>query len=189
MKKEKRKTKIINKRFQFKYLFQILTLELFFVIITIIFTIVFNILLLNSPYLVSNYWLWISIYSFLIFAVGALLLIKKGIDFSHRIAGPIYKLRKAMEKLLMGNTEQKVRFRKNDEWHEIAILFNKIVGKINADLGLYQEKLIEILKTIEEIEKNIESIPESENKRKIKKMINDLKTKCLLDEKNKEIKL
>lgn len=46
---------------------------------------------------------------------------------SHRTAGPLYRLAKAMEKVGRGDLSVKVIFRKNDEIYEVAETFNHMV--------------------------------------------------------------
>ena len=51
------------------------------------------------------------------------------IFYTHRIAGPAYKLRQSLEKLARGETAEKISFRKNDEFQKLAEAFNSIVEK------------------------------------------------------------
>lgn len=49
------------------------------------------------------------------------------IFISHRTAGPMYHLIKAMKKVEKGDLSVKIKFRKNDEIHAVAESFNKMV--------------------------------------------------------------
>ena len=51
--------------------------------------------------------------------------------YTHRIAGPVYKLRQSLEKLARGETVEKVSFRRNDEFQKLAEAFNNVVKKMN----------------------------------------------------------
>jgi sensor histidine kinase YesM len=51
---------------------------------------------------------------------------------SHRIAGPLYKLKKSMEEFAKGNLDQKITFRKNDHFVELQDTFNDMVNSVNA---------------------------------------------------------
>jgi len=46
---------------------------------------------------------------------------------SHRTAGPLYRLAKAMEKVGKGDLSVRVTFRKSDEVYEVAETFNQMV--------------------------------------------------------------
>jgi len=48
------------------------------------------------------------------------------LKFSHRMAGPIYRLRQEMKKLSKGEGVQKLRFRDRDHWPELAEDFNRL---------------------------------------------------------------
>ena len=43
-----------------------------------------------------------------------------GLVYSHRIAGPIYNLKKALREVRRGNLQRRVRFRTKDEFHDLA---------------------------------------------------------------------
>ena len=62
--------------------------------------------------------------------IGSLVLLPfvlyDALKITHRIAGPIYRLRKAMGKILAGETVGAVRFRDGDYFHEIAEEFNRV---------------------------------------------------------------
>jgi sensor histidine kinase YesM len=50
-----------------------------------------------------------------------------GLYLSHRVAGPIYRLRKHMVELAEGKTNRDVNFRTNDFFPELAEAFNQFV--------------------------------------------------------------
>ncbi|MEW6056664.1 MAG: HAMP domain-containing protein [Bdellovibrionota bacterium] len=49
------------------------------------------------------------------------------IFLSHRIAGPLYKLRRSMEEVTRGNLDQRISFRKNDHFFEMQDAFNDMI--------------------------------------------------------------
>lgn len=53
-----------------------------------------------------------------------------GLVVSHRIAGPLYKLRKHMDDVASGYTSQDVYFRKRDYFPEIADGFNRVMARL-----------------------------------------------------------
>ncbi len=50
---------------------------------------------------------------------------------SHRIAGPLYKLRKSMDELGKGNLDLRITFRKNDHFVELQDTFNDMVQNLS----------------------------------------------------------
>lgn len=54
------------------------------------------------------------------------------IFLSHRIAGPLYKLRKALADVARGNLDQKIVFRKNDHFMELQDQFNDMVQHLSV---------------------------------------------------------
>jgi nitrate/nitrite-specific signal transduction histidine kinase len=55
-----------------------------------------------------------------------------GILFSHRVAGPLYKLKTAFERVKMGEHQLRIYFRKYDEFQEVAQSFNKMLDQIQG---------------------------------------------------------
>jgi methyl-accepting chemotaxis protein len=58
-----------------------------------------------------------------------------GILVSHRSAGPILRLKRAITLAGSGDLDARVRFRKDDEFTEIANAFNSMMESISAKLG------------------------------------------------------
>jgi methyl-accepting chemotaxis protein len=54
---------------------------------------------------------------------------------SHRTAGPLYHLRRAMERVGKGDLSVHIQFRNNDEIHDVAESFNKMVEGLRARFG------------------------------------------------------
>lgn len=54
---------------------------------------------------------------------------------SHRTAGPLYHLRRAMERVGKGDLSVRIQFRNNDEIHDVAESFNKMVEGLRAKYG------------------------------------------------------
>ena len=52
------------------------------------------------------------------------------IFISHRIAGPLYRLKQFMEKIENGDYSVTLKFRKNDAIHDVADSFNRMVAGI-----------------------------------------------------------
>ena len=74
------------------------------------------------------------------------------LKFSNRMVGPIYRFRREMKKLTKGEGVQKLRFREQDHWPELAEEFNRLAEKVirnRRSLRQYEEKCAEVVtKTI-----------------------------------------
>jgi hypothetical protein len=58
------------------------------------------------------------------------------IKISHRFAGPIFSLRRAMREVAEGKPPRKLKFRNGDFWHELSEDFNAVLvraGFLNCD--------------------------------------------------------
>ncbi|MBW2645608.1 MAG: hypothetical protein JRE23_05440 [Deltaproteobacteria bacterium] len=54
--------------------------------------------------------------------IGVLVII-----FSHRIVGPIYRVKRALDDLIAGKDVQEIRFRENDEFQSLVPRINKVI--------------------------------------------------------------
>ena len=54
--------------------------------------------------------------------------------YSHRLAGPVVKLKKSLEKIRAGNYEEKIVFRKNDEFQELAEVINRLQAQLKESV-------------------------------------------------------
>lgn len=72
-----------------------------------------------------------------LFLLGILQMLFLGITFmlsiflSHRIAGPLYKLRRSMEEVAKGNFDLRINFRKNDHFIEMQDTFNDMIQHLS----------------------------------------------------------
>ena len=64
---------------------------------------------------------------------------------SHKIAGPLYKLREYLRQVQSGQLNEKIYFRKGDNFHEIAKDYNLAIEAINRSM-IKKDKGIEELK-------------------------------------------
>ncbi|HEC79131.1 MAG TPA: HAMP domain-containing protein [candidate division WOR-3 bacterium] len=60
------------------------------------------------------------------------------IFISHRTAGPLYSLKKAMEQVGEGDLSVRLKFRKNDEIHDVAESFNRMVDGLRKKFGNFK---------------------------------------------------
>lgn len=148
----KRRQYIVDKKFQFKYLFYILTMMVSTVIIVsfTIFFVIWEKLIKELFYIpdaakrLSN--IFISTSEILILPIVILLVIFSiiAILFSHKIAGPIYRVEKIAEELKNGNLNINVRFRKGDELHHLADALNNMISGIKSLIST-DKKIIDSL--------------------------------------------
>ncbi len=68
----------------------------------------------------------LGIFSFIFLIITTLI----GVVFSHRVAGPLYKLNLVITKIKEGNLEERAKFRPNDEFIETANNFNEMLDTI-----------------------------------------------------------
>jgi hypothetical protein len=53
------------------------------------------------------------------------------IKLSHRFAGPVYALRRALREIAQGEKPRKLKFRKRDFWHGLADEYNAVLVKFD----------------------------------------------------------
>lgn len=93
---------------------------------------------------------WIIIPGFFLLMVQVLLLT---IFFSHKLAGPVYRLEVAMNRVLDGDYTEEVRLRDGDQLKNLAELFNEVI----SHSGSVMRELVEA-KTEEEKRKILEKV-------------------------------
>ena len=54
------------------------------------------------------------------------------IKLSHRFAGPIFNLRRAIRKVADGEAPRKLKFRQGDFWQDLAEDYNEMLSKLGA---------------------------------------------------------
>lgn len=54
------------------------------------------------------------------------------IKLSHRFAGPIFALRRAIRNVASGEPARKIKFRKKDFWHDLAEDYNTMLARLGA---------------------------------------------------------
>jgi hypothetical protein len=75
-------------------------------------------------------------------AAGVLMLpviVFDALQIANRFAGPIYRLRRSIRALSMGEHVQPVQFRDSDFWHEVAQEFNQLIAYVDG-LNVEQPK-------------------------------------------------
>jgi hypothetical protein len=93
--------------------------------------------------------LWWSQGPFLLVMVFLLpVFVMDAIKMSHRFAGPIFSLRRAIRGIAEGETPRKMKFRKHDFWQDLADDYNAMLTKLGAlkedeSETAYDETLVE----------------------------------------------
>lgn len=82
-----------------------------------------------------------------------------GLLFSHRIAGPVYRIEKTLADISKGNLGMKIRLREGDELVDLADMINSLTDNFNKTLNLDKDIVVKIEKDLEEIKKLISSQP------------------------------
>ncbi len=149
--KYKRHIYIVNKKFQFKYLFTILAIMMI-TVVSISFTtfyVIWNNVIEEFFYIpdaskkLADIFNETSVMLIIPVALLALLGVFAGVMLSHKIAGPIYRVEKVSEELAKGNFDVRVRFRKGDDLQELAGKLNEMIesvrGMISGDKMLAED--------------------------------------------------
>jgi nitrogen fixation/metabolism regulation signal transduction histidine kinase len=77
--------------------------------------------------------LWLTHGPFLLVLVFLLpVFVVDSIKLSHRFAGPVYALRKAIREIARGEAPRRLKFRRRDFWHELADDYNAMLTKLNV---------------------------------------------------------
>ena len=82
-----------------------------------------------------------------------------GLLFSHRIAGPVYRITKTLEEIIKGNLGLKIKLREGDELVDLAYMINNLTDNVNKAMITDKDIAIKIEKDLEEIKKLISSQP------------------------------
>ncbi len=106
--------------------------------------------------------------------------------YSHRVAGPLYRLSVSSKQIARGDLTLKVKLRERDVIHPLADTFNELTAS-------YRERVLRIKRSIGELKRAsdvIDGAVESENSEELQKAIDELSQSVRkLKEDLKEIKL
>lgn len=95
--------------------------------------------------------------------------------FSHRIAGPVYRIEKTLDEIAKGNLGLKIRLREGDELVDLAYMINSMTERFNNTIVSDRDILIKIEKDLEAIRKLSSSQPCDCSK--IESLINSIQEK------------
>ena len=84
--------------------------------------------------------------------------------FSHRIAGPIYRLQKSLQEILQGNLTYRIRLRKTDELGDLAEEVNKAAQFLDHKISRIKQEISDAGK------------PDGKSLKNLKEMVDSFKT-------------
>jgi methyl-accepting chemotaxis protein len=138
----RRKIYLINPRFQWRFIGFMAVISLLAISILFVSNVVFfrNMmqdalavgLAPDNPYFdfLEEQKSALSMVYFGVSAVAFLLMMGLGVLYSHRIAGPLYRLNNHMKAIADGADAAPVNFRQRDQFQELAESFNAMIAKL-----------------------------------------------------------
>jgi len=82
-----------------------------------------------------------------------------GLLFSHKIAGPVFRIEKTLYEISNGNLALRIKLRKGDELWDLADIINTMTGNIGTSIGSNKGTILKIQKELDEIKKITSSQP------------------------------
>lgn len=170
--KNRRKSYLIDKEFQINFIFGFLIVEIFFIIVIgFLFIFIYYFKYQFGESIFNNYLLIVKKGSSLkvtnmfeivmpIIIVAGIIIgaftVGYGLLYSHRIAGPIYRMKRTLTALTRGIFDFKIKLRKGDKFQELTDYINGLISVLNNKMflikGNNQEmkgKLTELLRMAE----------------------------------------
>ncbi len=72
--------------------------------------------------------------------LNVLIIVAAGLMFSHRIAGPLYRLKKHLDQMVITGKLSQVTFRKKDYFIDVASSFNRHIHTLDPSTGELESK-------------------------------------------------
>lgn len=82
-----------------------------------------------------------------------------GILFSHRIAGPLYRIEKTLYEIGRGDLTLKIKLRDGDELSDLAGIVNEMSDKMNQFISSNKKAISEVQKNLDELKQSLASQP------------------------------
>ena len=178
---QKRRIYYIEKKFQTKYI--LLTI---FLLLTYTFAFI---IIIFSPYILTLYLDFYSLsekaeaartllllHSKVWPGIGAVILLFGAVSIfiTHKIAGPLYRLKKSISEITEGNLDVKVKLRKGDDLKDLAEHFNMLAEELRTFVNTVRVDYDLLSEYISEIEREIKAnVLTEESGRKIIKKVQD----------------
>lgn len=142
MERQKRRRFLINKDYQYSTILSILVVVILIIITSILATHYFLLASIvkaidaRGTMLSGGEIIDLSLRPFVV-VIPILIIVLAGafaliIFISHRTAGPLYSLKRAMQRVAEGDLSVRLTFRKNDEIHDVADAFNRMMDKLQG---------------------------------------------------------
>lgn len=161
LRKERRRRYIVDRRFQFRYLRNILMLELMVMVTTALVTYFVSLLMASGRFQLSgSYWGLVLAQGVILFIALALLLVGLGLRLSNRISGPIYRLRLLIDQVVMGHLPEACAVRRNDECQDLAAALDRMLATLRRQRETNQNNWQQIEQTLGKIIAQIEQKPD-----------------------------
>ncbi|MFC1623890.1 HAMP domain-containing protein [Candidatus Omnitrophota bacterium] len=98
--------------------------------------------------------------------------------FSHKIAGPVYRIERSLDEIAKGNLAMRIKLRKGDELWDLANNINAMVESLDKNVILNKETVLKIQKDLDEIKKAIpHQASQASNAAQIRSSMNSLEAK------------
>jgi len=93
---------------------------------------------------------------FVVVGILIILVIISGVFITHRIAGPLFRINKELDKLIEGNLDVNFTLRKKDELKPLSSRLQTLIDKIKSNRQRLKESVDELKNTtLDEIQKKI----------------------------------
>lgn len=187
--RNRRKQYLINKEFQIGFIYDFLKVVIFFIILMAVLLILFyyfkyqygesifnNYLLIvkkGDPIKVTNIFEIVAPVVIISSVIVVAFIWIYGIFYSHRIAGPIYRVKKTIDSICNGKLDIKVKLRKKDKFLELSDYLNNLLLYLNNTFNGLKEKSSLIKENIKEVKDIIINNEDIDNK-KLKEIFNNI---------------
>jgi methyl-accepting chemotaxis protein len=111
-------------------------------------------------------------FTLLVSSVGAVII---AVAYSHRVAGPVYKLGMITQKIASGDLAGSVRLRTDDVLHELAAEFNVLSGHYREVLVQLNSKSRELSVLMDDLEKHPLVNDDKETAGKVSERVEELR--------------
>lgn len=160
---KKRRHIFINKKLQTKYVVQTIILLLIYTafFISLLLAPYISSLLSGNPLqeqaLVARLLLNMHNSSWPILAAMILLISLGTIFMTHRIAGPVYRIKKTLSEVAAGNLSTSIQLREKDDLKELSVNINDLIGDLREVVRFQHDNHASLSTCIAEIEEKLKN--------------------------------
>jgi nitrogen fixation/metabolism regulation signal transduction histidine kinase len=94
----------------------------------------------NSTNFIEMFWLP----ALIVLLLGILSIPIIGLFYSHRIAGPLFNLKRMLTRVENGKLDQMMHIRNTDEFHDIEYSFNQMIKGLNRKLVIFKNAIAQM---------------------------------------------